>query len=184
MEIPFRTRNYIYFDPETSHFNVIVNIKAAMAKRHICDACDALYDRTDNCDKVCSLCIATPPCTKTRCKHCDTCKRSFLSDTCFQNHLPLRVKAKLVCAWKQVCKTCSLLVTSDRKHESFKIFCNVCNKLRPTGHFCYMSPLKPSKLSKYMYVFYDIECSQDLERNQGSFEHIPNLLCAQQMSQV
>ena len=98
----------------------------------------------------------------------DTCNRSFLSDTCFQNHLTLRGKGKLVCAWKKICKTWSPCYI-NRKHECFKRFCNVCNKLRPTGHFCNMSPLKPSKLSnKYMYVFYDIECSEDLKRNQGS----------------
>jgi hypothetical protein len=173
---------YLLFDKESHHFNVIVNIKAAMAKRYICNACDALYDFTHKCDKVCSMCTCTPPCTKTQWKHCDTCNRSFLNDTCFQNHVTLRVKGKLIFAWKQICKTCSFLVTSDNKHECVKRFCNVCNKLRHAGHFCYMSPLKPSKLSsKYMYVFFDIESSQDLERNQGSFEHVPNLLWAQQM---
>jgi len=32
-----------------------------------------------------------------------------------------------------------------------------------------------------MYVFFDTECTQDLARNDGSFGHIPNLICAQQM---
>ena len=32
-----------------------------------------------------------------------------------------------------------------------------------------------------MYVFFDTECTQDLARDDGSFGHIPNLLCAQQM---
>ena len=45
-----------------------------------------------------------------------------------------------------------------------------------------MAPLSASKLSdKYMYVFFDTECTQDLARNDGSFGHIPNLICAQQM---
>jgi hypothetical protein len=39
--------------------------------------------------------------------HCDTCNRSFLSDTCYANHLTMKVKGKLVCAWKQVCRNCS-----------------------------------------------------------------------------
>jgi hypothetical protein len=69
---------YLLYDPETNHYNVITNIKAAMAKQYMCDA---LYDRTHKCDKVCSLCTAAPPCTKPHWKHCDTCKRSFLSDT-------------------------------------------------------------------------------------------------------
>jgi len=32
-----------------------------------------------------------------------------------------------------------------------------------------------------MYVFFDTECTQDLEKYDGSFEHNPNLICAQQM---
>jgi len=64
----------------------------------------------------------------------------------------------------------------------FKRFCSNCNKLQPSGHFCYVSPLKPSKLTnRFLYVFFDTECTQGLERCDGSFEHIPNLICAQQM---
>jgi hypothetical protein len=45
-----------------------------------------------------------------------------------------------------------------------------------------VDPLKPCKLSeKYMYFFFDTECTQDLEKSDGSFEHGPNLVCAQQM---
>ena len=45
-----------------------------------------------------------------------------------------------------------------------------------------MSPLKPSKLTnRVLYVFFDTECSQDLERCDGSFEHIPKLICSQQV---
>ena len=54
---------YLLYDSETGHY-VITNIKAAMAKRYICNACDILYDFTHKCDKACSLCTATPPCTK------------------------------------------------------------------------------------------------------------------------
>jgi hypothetical protein len=83
-----------------------------------------------------ALCTASRPGTKTQWKHCDKCNTSFLNNTCFQNHLTLRVKGKLVCAWEQICKTCSLLVTSDKKHEYFKRFRNVCKNLRPAGHSC------------------------------------------------
>ena len=102
---------------------------------------------------------------------------------CFQNHLVLRVKGKLVCQWRQVCRNCNFLVTSDNEHECFKRFCSNCNKLQPSGHFCYVAPQKkPSKLTnRFLYVFFDTECTQDLERCDGPFEHIPNLICAQQV---
>ena len=173
---------YLLYDAETGHYNVITNIKAAMAKRFVCNACDALYDRTHTCDKACSLCTATPPCAKGDSRYCAACNRIFPSEKCFQNHLTLRVKGKLVCQWKQVCRNCSFVVTSDNKHECFKKFCNLCNKIQPSGHLCYMAPLKPSRLSnRFMYVFFDTECTQDLEKRDGSFEHVPNLICAQQM---
>jgi len=112
-----------------------------MAKRYICDGCDTLYDKTHKCDKVCSLCTVTPPCTKDQAKYCCTCNRWFLSEKCFQNHLILKVKGKLVCQWIQVCRNCSYLMTSDSKHECFKKFCTFCNKKQPSGHLCYVAPL-------------------------------------------
>ena len=150
-----------------------------MAKKYICNGCDT-YDHAHKCDKICSLCTATPPCTKYQSKYC-TCNRWFLSEKCFQNHLIHKVKGKLVCQWRQVYRNCSYLVTSDSKDECFKKFCPFCNKKQPSGHLCYVTPLKPSKLSnKYFYVFFDTECTQDLEKCDGSFEHVLNL-CAQQM---
>ena len=45
-----------------------------------------------------------------------------------------------------------------------------------------MAPLKPSKvLDKFLYVFFDTECTQDLEDRVGSFEYISNVIRAQQM---
>jgi len=45
-----------------------------------------------------------------------------------------------------------------------------------------VAPLKPSKLTnRILYVFFDTECTQDLEKCDGSFEHIPKLICAQQI---
>jgi hypothetical protein len=115
-------------------------------------------------------------------KYCSTCNRMFLSEKCFRNHVSLKVKGRLVCQWRQVCRNCSFLVTADQKHECFKKFCTLCNKLQPSGHHCYMAPLEPSRLSnRYMYVSFDTECTQDLEKRDGSFEHVPNLIWAQQM---
>ena len=80
---------YLLYDRNNEHYNVITNLKGAMAKRYICNGCDTLYDYTHKCDKVCSLCTATPPCTKDESKYCCICNRWFLSEKCFQNHLIL-----------------------------------------------------------------------------------------------
>ena len=141
-----------------------------------------LYDKTHKCDKLCSLCTATPPCAKDKSKYCGTWNRWFLSEKCFQNHIILKVKGKLFCQRRLVCRICSYLVTSDSKHECFKKFCTFCSKTQPSGHVCYVAPLKPSKLSnKYLYVFFDTECTQHLQKCDGSFEHVSNLICAQQI---
>ena len=155
---------YLLYNANTKNYSVITNIKALMAKRYICNACDTLYDFTHKCDKACSLCTTTPPCTKDESKYCGTCNRWFLSAKCFQNHFVLKVKGKLVCQWRQVCRNCSFLVTCNNKHECFKKFCTNCNKLQPSGHFCYVVPLKPSKLTdRFLYVFFDTECTNDLK---------------------
>jgi len=40
----------------------------------------------------------------------------------------------------------------------------------------------PNRLpDKYMFVFFVTEYTQDLEKCEGSFEHVPNVICAQQM---
>jgi len=121
---------YLLYDQDSGYYNVITNLKGAMAKKYICNGCDTLYDHTHKRDKVCSLCNATPPCTNNQSKSC-TCNRCFLSERCFQNPFILKVKGKLVCQWRQVCRHCSYLVTSDSKHEGFKKFCTFCNKKQP-----------------------------------------------------
>jgi len=93
-----------------------------------------------------------------------------------------KVKDKVVCSWRKVCRNCSFTVTGDSKHECIKRFCNYCNKRQLSGHFCYVVLLKPSKLTdRFLCVFFDTECTLDLEKRDGSFEHVPNLICAQQM---
>jgi len=111
---------HLIYDRDNEHYNVIISLKGAMAKKYICSGCDTLYDNKHKCDKVCSPCTATPPCTKDQAKYCSTCNRRFLSEKCFQNHLTLKVKGKLVCQWRQVCRNCSYLVTAYSKHECFK----------------------------------------------------------------
>ena len=74
---------YLLYDG--GHYNVITNIKAVIYIWYICNACDTLYDFTHKCDKACSLCTATPPCTKYRSNYCPTCNRWFVGEKRFQN---------------------------------------------------------------------------------------------------
>ena len=101
-------------------------------------------------------CVPCVPRFKYRSKNCGKWSRWFISGECFQNHLTLKVKEKLVCKWRQVCRNSSFTVTTYSKHESFTRFCNYCNKKQTSGPFCYVAPLKPSKLKDWlMYFFFD-----------------------------
>jgi len=42
---------YLLYDQDSGHYNVVTNIKAAMAKRYICNGCDTLYDLNINVTK-------------------------------------------------------------------------------------------------------------------------------------
>ena len=37
---------YLLYDRDSGHYYVITNLKAAMAKKYICNGCDTLYDET------------------------------------------------------------------------------------------------------------------------------------------
>ena len=80
-------------------------------------------------------------------------------------------ESNTVCDWRRVCRNCSFLVTSDSKLECFKICCNICNNKQPSVRLCYLTPLKTGQIShRFVYFFFDTECTQDLEQRDGYFE--------------
>ena len=62
----------LLYDRNEGHYNVSTNLKGGMAKRHICNGWDNLYEFSPKCDNDCSLCTGTPPCTKDQTKYCGT----------------------------------------------------------------------------------------------------------------
>jgi len=48
-------------DLDNEHYNVITNLKGAMAKQNICNGCDTLHYKTHKCDKVCSCILLQHP---------------------------------------------------------------------------------------------------------------------------
>ena len=80
------------------------------------------YSTKHKCDNVCSLCTSTPPCTKDQAKFCSTYNRRSFSEKCFQNQLTLKVKGRLICQLRKLCRNCWYPITNDSKHECFVIF--------------------------------------------------------------
>jgi len=178
--------NLLYDDVER-HYQVIVNLTAAMAKTYVCKgwnkACTS--DVTHVCDQTCSDCAAYPPCAVAEVRiPCDDCHRHFRSPTCFANHKQSTSTQKSVCERKRRCEKCGgWQVATSAKHECFKRFCSKCKENKDIGHLCYMRPLKdtlPAASDKVLYVFYDIETTQNTEYEDESKLHVPNLVTAQQ----
>jgi len=57
-------RMNLLFGEVTQHYHVIANLTGAMAKRHVCEACNkwCKYCVEHICDQTCSDCMLSPPC--------------------------------------------------------------------------------------------------------------------------
>jgi hypothetical protein len=50
-------KKYLLYNRDNGQYDVNTNMKGAMAKRYICNACDTLYDKTHKCDKIFAPCV-------------------------------------------------------------------------------------------------------------------------------
>lgn len=173
----------LLYDQDTEHFNVIVNLTAAMAVSFVCHGCNNGFRRGENhtCSNSCSSCMSIPPCTSSGgiTVYCNDCGRYFRSQTCFNAHKINKVRKKTVCDVRKVCENCNQMI--GQNHECFKVYCTVCTKNVLPGHQCYMPTLKKSILSEnFMFVFFDIETTQNFQvENTETYIHVPNLLVSQ-----
>jgi hypothetical protein len=118
---------------------------------------------------------------------CDECNRHFRSRTCFAKHKINKMhgskkKKKTVCEETRRCGTCSSLITR-KNHECFKPFCVNCSQNREIGHLCYMQPLKNvlPRSDDVLFVFYHFETTQEARYTDMATQHVPNVVCAQQL---
>jgi len=66
----------ILYDDVDRHYHVITNVTGAMARRHVCKACNksCRIDITHVCDQTCSDCMTCPPCAFSDARFpCDKC---------------------------------------------------------------------------------------------------------------
>jgi len=72
---------------------------------------------------------------------------------------------------------------TDARHECNKVFCANCKQNRAVGHLCYIKMLKDllrDASDKVLYVFYDIETTQNTKYSDKATLHVPDLVCVQQ----
>ncbi|KAF4528493.1 hypothetical protein B566_EDAN016897 [Ephemera danica] len=69
-----------------------------------------------------------------------------------------------------------------KPHVCDEIYCKLCINYMPSNHNCYMlqdKNKKPKSDDKTLFVYYDIECTQDTrvsDENVDGFFHVPNFL--------
>jgi hypothetical protein len=100
---------------------------------------------------------------------CESCKRMFRSQTCFDRHKTNKLRGKTVCEQKRNCPKCGLFL-SRKQHECFKSYCENYSAYKEVGHLCYMKPLKNEvpRSDDVLFVFYDFETTQDKVRGYGN----------------
>jgi hypothetical protein len=174
----------LLYDDTTRHYHVITNITAAMSQRYVCKGCGkgCCGDITHKCKESCSDCMSVPPCAFTGVRiSCDSCNRSFRSQTCFDKHKTNKLRGKIICVQKRNCAKCKSLLTR-KKHECFRLYCTNRKRNSQIGHLCFTYPLQnvlPNS-DDVLFVFYDFETTQDTKVSGSASVHVPNLVCLQQ----
>lgn len=158
------------------HYNVINSLTAAFCCTYFCESCHTPYNNKNqhSCAGTCFACRKSPPCAKDVVKqHCGDCGRDFYGNECFKAHL------KSVCNKIKRCKECFKIYT--KKHVCGEIYCKICKSNQSEDHFCYMQPntaIPPTK--DFLFVFYDLETTQEKVQPDGSVLQEPNLCVFQQ----
>ena len=175
----------ILYDNVERHYNVIIKLTGAMARKYVCKWCNKAResDVTHVCDQACSDCMVSPLCALSFVRFpCDDCNRRFRSRTCYDNQKQRTMNRKSVCERKRCCATCGLLV-KHKMHQCNKRFCDNCKQNRVVDHLCYMIPLKdalPSAGGNVLHVFYGFETTQNSSYTDEAKVHVPNIVCVQQ----
>ena len=201
----------IYLYLADNHFFYVKSVNSLLGgDGRFCPNCDKFFTGLANrhlCDsKVCLQCKTTcgSPKFSSGVIECDSCRRYFHSETCFQNHQIIG-KSKMfsgkvsVCEKIHSCETCGVdLLMKDgeaireaytkRKHVCFLSKCFCCNQyVDLQTHLCFLRPLDPleEKFKKKhdekrgQFCFFDIETMKVYDEELGKTVFKPNLIVFQ-----
>jgi hypothetical protein len=178
----------LLYDDVTQHYHVITNLTGAMAKRNVCRACNkgCSHGVRHMCDQTCSDCMTIPPCAYDGVRiPCVDCNRHFRSQSCYENHKKLQLRAdrkgKTICEQKKCCGMFGAFITENR-HDCNKRSCDNCGVNKEIGHLCFMRPLlnKLPASDTVLFVLYNFETTQDTKYSDSATVHVPNVVCLQQ----
>lgn len=163
-----------------NHFYVIKSTTATFSCSYFCNTCNRRYSRRieHNCVYRCTSCTSSPICDKNVQEICcSSCNRKFFGQKCFQNHISLKICEKI-----RYCQLCGKTVLGFKKNDIHICgynYCSLCQETRHSDHQCYIPKYKPKTLKNRVFVFFDLECTQELERGLSGPEHITNLCITQ-----
>lgn len=154
-----------------NHYNVITSLTAAFGCGYFCESCHVPYyhKNAHRCGGTCPGCHISPPCILETKINCSECNRYFRNENCFDMH-----KKNSICEKIKRCISC-LKTHTNRFHVCGEIFCKTCNNHVSSPHLCFMSPLGPRRDEKLLFIFYDLETTQEKIINENDIQHVPNL---------
>lgn len=185
--------NYIDLIFGENHFNVILNIEAAFNTKNYCRKCRVRFDHLHHhrCETKCVMCNHTPLCEDVAgiFKKCNGCNRVFKNEDCFNKHkVAMYEKNKSTCDAVKRCDQCNVLHNTLKRrdpHKCGEAYCSICQAHKPSWHLCFMKKhvtKNDATKMKFMYVFFDFECTQDSPADRPGYTiHKPNLCVAEQM---
>ncbi|XP_063934061.1 uncharacterized protein LOC135145859 [Zophobas morio] len=179
---------------ENNHYNVILSLTGAFSTQYFCELCRVRYSRGDrhkSCPYICPCCHASPPCNINdngeNILKCRSCLRCFRGRICLEKHIAAKLCEKL-----KKCHICHKHIWVNKKtnHICGVSRCSTCRADKPVRHFCYMQPNRASlgkaeeNVHDFLFVFYDLETTQDKQIREGMFLHEPNLCVIQKACRI
>jgi len=94
----------LLYDDINSHYHVIANLSGAMVKRYVCKGCNkgCRSGVAHKCQETSNDCMSIPPCVYSHVRiPCESCNRTFRSQTCFDKHKTKKWRERLYVSRKR-----------------------------------------------------------------------------------
>jgi len=92
------------YDDVNRHYHVIANLTGAVVKRYVCKGCNkgCRSGVTQKCQETCNDSMPIPPWVYSHDRiPCESCNRTFRSQSCFNKHKTNKLNGKTVCEQKR-----------------------------------------------------------------------------------
>ena len=179
------------------HYDALSSIKGYLVKNYFCETCFRGYDSEGRHRCPGNRAVHCSSCGQNTCQEyreafkryqsptveCPDCHRTFFGPQCLDKHKAYTLTGQAargtnsVCHKRQKCADCHLYMDTQKeiqRHKCGFAECHCCDEyVHIESHQCFVQQASKEQAKDYvppLHVFFDIECQQ------GTHEHIPNLL--------